>query len=823
MSTAPRRGGPRERRQKFAALIASLSMIVTGMIVAPSGAAQADTEPASAAAAQVAASASVDGAAAAAGADVTANLANFRAGNIISDAVFFNKSSMTEAEIQAFLEKRVPTCQSGYTCLKDWYDTSRSTSSDAMCGAYSGGTRERASRIIYKVAQACGINPQVILVTLQKEQSLVTHTWPSEWRYTIAMGQGCPDTAACDTRYYGFFNQVYGAAWQMKRYANPPGTSQYFTWYAPGKTWNILYNPNHSCGSSPVHVQNQATANLYYYTPYQPNAAALAAGYGTGDGCSSYGNRNFYNYFTDWFGSTQSVGTPVPTITSVDRSSFVLALDSAGVVWGYPLRNGKWGERVELGSGLTTATQILSVGDLDGDGRRDLITLDSKRNAYVRPGLSGGRYGASRPLPVDWSDAVHVTAAGDFDGDGEPDVFTVDSAGALLLWRGTRYGALAGPTAVGKGWQGMNLIVGGRDLDGDRLPDLVARGADGRLWLYSGAGGGRWKGSKQIGHGWQSLTAILSPGDVTGDGKPDLVARTAAGAMITYKGDGRGGLSSGPTSGSGWNAVTALAGTSAEVASSRPGRSPNHDFDADGNADVVAVDPTGRVLVYRGNGRGGFLNTVVAATGWKKTDRVVSLGDFNGDGRADLGRVDAAGNFSLYAGGPRGKLAAGTVIGRGWSGFTLVFGGMDFDGDGFTDVFARNSSGELLLYRGDGRGGWLDTVRVGTGWNSFDAILVGGDVDGDGKPDVIARHTDATLRLYAGNGKGGWKESRTIGRGWQAMTAIVGPGDFDGAAGVDILARSATGELLMYPGDGKGGWLATRTVGRGWGALTELR
>ena len=53
------------------------------------------------------------------------------------------------------------------------------------------------------------------------------------------------------------------------------------------------------------YIQNQATANLYYYTPYQPNAAALRAGYGEGDGCSAYGNRNFYQYFTDWFGSTQ--------------------------------------------------------------------------------------------------------------------------------------------------------------------------------------------------------------------------------------------------------------------------------------------------------------------------------------------------------------------------------------------------------------------------------------------------------------------------------------------------------------------------------------
>jgi uncharacterized protein with LGFP repeats len=235
----------------------------------------------------------------------TADLSKFQPGNIISDAAFSNRGSMTEGQIQSFLEGKVPRCQSGYVCLKDWYDTSRTTTADAMCGAYSGGVRERASTIIYKVAQACGINPQVLLVMLQKEQGLVLHTWPSDWRYTIAMGQGCPDTAACDTRYYGFFNQVYGAAWQLKRYANPAGTSQYFTWYAPGKTWNVRWHPNAGCGSAPVYIQNQATANLYYYTPYQPNAAAIRAGYGEGDGCSSYGNRNFYQYFTDWFGVTQ--------------------------------------------------------------------------------------------------------------------------------------------------------------------------------------------------------------------------------------------------------------------------------------------------------------------------------------------------------------------------------------------------------------------------------------------------------------------------------------------------------------------------------------
>ncbi|WP_194409131.1 hypothetical protein [Microbacterium cremeum] len=292
--------------------VAAIAM--TGLFV---GGMAAGAQPAAASAASagaLATSADVPaavGGVADAGVVKAADLSKFQPGNIISDAVFFNKSTMTEAQIQSFLQSKVPSCKAGYICLKDWYDTSRTTNADAMCGAYSGGVRERASRIIYKVAQACGINPQVILATLQKEQGLVTHVWPSDWRYTIAMGQGCPDTAACDTRYYGFFNQVFGAAWQLKRYANPPGTSQYFTWFAPGKTWNVRWHPNAACGSSPVYIQNQATANLYYYTPYQPNAAAIRAGYAAStDPCSSYGNRNFYNYFTDWFGSTQNGPDP---------------------------------------------------------------------------------------------------------------------------------------------------------------------------------------------------------------------------------------------------------------------------------------------------------------------------------------------------------------------------------------------------------------------------------------------------------------------------------------------------------------------------------
>jgi hypothetical protein len=121
------------------------------------------------------------------------------------------------------------------------------------------------------------------------------------------MGYACPDGTTCNPAYRGFQNQVFSAAHRYQEYAASPASFG----YRAGRTNNIRYNPDVNCGSSPVYIQNQATAGLYIYTPYQPNAAALAAGYGEGDGCSAYGNRNFWAYFTDWFGSTQAPGQTV--------------------------------------------------------------------------------------------------------------------------------------------------------------------------------------------------------------------------------------------------------------------------------------------------------------------------------------------------------------------------------------------------------------------------------------------------------------------------------------------------------------------------------
>ncbi|MFS0706196.1 hypothetical protein AB6N23_16925 [Cellulomonas sp. 179-A 9B4 NHS] len=236
-----------------------------------------------------------------------ADLTRFDPGYIISDQAFWASGTMSRADVQRFLDQKGVDCvpAAGSTCLRSYTETTTSRAATARCAAYAGAAGETAAAIITKVAAACGINPQVLLVTLQKEQGLVTaRTGKPASTYQKAMGFGCPDTAACDTTYYGFFNQVYSAAAQFKNYAANPGRYA----HRAGLVNNVRFHPNAACGTSPVLIRNQATAGLYNYTPYQPNAAALGAGYGTGDSCSSYGNRNFYAYFTDWFGSP--VGSP---------------------------------------------------------------------------------------------------------------------------------------------------------------------------------------------------------------------------------------------------------------------------------------------------------------------------------------------------------------------------------------------------------------------------------------------------------------------------------------------------------------------------------
>jgi len=245
----------------------------------------------------------------------------FQSGRIIDDGVFFNGNALSQQQIQEFMNAKVSTCDTWgsqprggttraahgsangapppYICLKEYSMSTPFKPADGLCNGHNPGNKGSA-QILYEVQQSCGVSAKALLVLLQKEQSLVTDDWPWPIQYRSATGYGCPDSAPCDSEYYGFFNQVYNAARQFRRYARDASMFN----YRRDRNNFIQYNPNGGCGGGNVYIQNSATAGLYNYTPYQPNSAALNNLYGTGDGCSAYGNRNFWRMYNDWFGNT---------------------------------------------------------------------------------------------------------------------------------------------------------------------------------------------------------------------------------------------------------------------------------------------------------------------------------------------------------------------------------------------------------------------------------------------------------------------------------------------------------------------------------------
>lgn len=283
---------------------------------------------------------------------------------------------------------------------------------------------------------------------------------------------------------------------------------------------------------------------------------------------------------------------------------------------------------------------------------------------------SGTDYRARRSEPFEVVEGTPVVVADltfwpvawlprDFGGDGAPDVLVVKPNGSLVDYRASGTGGWNGSVAVGSGWQGFTAVFSPGDFDGLGTVDVVARDAAGKLWLYRGnGGGGWWPPRQQIGSGWQKFTAIFSPGD----------------------------------------------------------------FDGDGDSDVLARDPQGKLWLYRGDGRGGW------------------------DGSK--------------------------VVGSGWNGFDRILGPGDFDGDGAVDVLARRPNGDLMLYRGDGYGSWKGSARIGSGWQKFTAVASVGDFDGKGGPDVLARDKAGALWLYPTNGDGAWLKAAQVGSGWNGLTII---------------------------------------------------
>ena len=209
--------------------------------------------------------------------------AAFNASNIIPDVEFSAVSTMTEQQIQDFLVLKGSSLAT-YVETKDSWIGPNSYQYPTGCPSENcvNAKGMKASTIIYKAANWYGLNPQVILVTLQKEQSLITVPLSlpdDQWRLNSAMGYGCPDSGGCSDAYKSFSLQTDWATWQLrwnmdKANSTDSAQSAKVSPYIMGRTINI--------DGVATYLGNGATASLYRYTPH------------------FHGNQNFYSIYKPW-------------------------------------------------------------------------------------------------------------------------------------------------------------------------------------------------------------------------------------------------------------------------------------------------------------------------------------------------------------------------------------------------------------------------------------------------------------------------------------------------------------------------------------------
>lgn len=172
-------------------------------------------------------------------------------------------------------------------------------------------------------------------------------------------------------------------------------------------------------------------------------------------------------------------------------------------------------------AGSTPAS--VTIADLNGDGRLDLVTANTDANATTGSVLLGNGDGTFGPSPYQSATsyiAAHPwsIAVGDLNGDGRPDLVTADFVSSrvrVLLGNGngtfqteTTY-VVGGPASVAIG-----------DLNGDGRPDLITTGPSSVSLLL-----GNGDGTFQLPANYSAYP--LAPGsfviaDLNGDGRPDL-------------------------------------------------------------------------------------------------------------------------------------------------------------------------------------------------------------------------------------------------------------------------------------------------------------
>lgn len=419
---------------------------------------------------------------------------------------------------------------------------------------------------------------------------------------------------------------------------------------------------------------------------------------------------------------------------------------------------------------------FIVAADIDGDGLADVImpgpylNIANSESIAILHGQSDGTLSAPQYIPVPIT--PYALAVGDVDGNGTPDLVSItsdnSSSTTVTVLFGDGHGNFQQPVTQ----QTFSGIFPGPaslvDLDGDGKADLVLAVeqqsglASSLLWL------------KNTGGGFAPPTTLativynnFSVADFNGDGKPDILyvfpgTSTAPESLHILMNQGNGNFTDQAAGG-----LNGIFGYTTVL-----------DFNLDGISDLVVQTQQGASGVlysFAGNGDGSF--TQVATLSTPDLTRLVT-GDFDHDGFPDLASTGGSEPTEIlyFFGDGHGNFVMQPVVGP--AGAYLAVG--DFNGDGIPDVVVpdrfnfvslalgrtdRNFPSPLALspatmtsvWAGDINGDGLPEIFVGGEYNPVDGISLPGTVylNLGNSSFQLAAYTDPTSFMIADlTGKG---------------------------------------------------------------------
>ncbi|MBM2617916.1 VCBS repeat-containing protein [Actinoplanes sp. LDG1-06] len=188
---------------------------------------------------------------------------------------------------------------------------------------------------------------------------------------------------------------------------------------------------------------------------------------------------------------------------------------------------------------------LVPFGDINQDHRNDLLVRrsDGSLRAYLGGDQAPFGSNSSVLIPGNWNVYDALVHTGDLNGDGRSDLVARDrDSGALFLFTGNGTGGFNASVKIEGGYKGYSRFVGNGDINGDGKADLMMQyDPTSTMYALYGNGDGTFQaGLKVVGTGWLGYNVVIGAGDINEDGRNDLVLRDTAGNLFRRFGTGNG-------------------------------------------------------------------------------------------------------------------------------------------------------------------------------------------------------------------------------------------------------------------------------------------